>query len=60
VKNKARRSVSKKRRADGKKNSRIDAVSKARKVLTIKGFTVVKKGTPLHKMTKERMRVITT
>ena len=46
VKNKAGRIVSKKRSANGKKNSWIVAVSKARKALKIKGFSVVKKGTP--------------
>ena len=55
VKNKAGRTQNKTRSANGKKNSWIVAVSKARKALKIKGFSVVKKGTPLYKMAKELM-----
>merc|ERR1711981_388913 len=55
VKNKSGRIVSKKRSANGKKNAWIVAVGKARKALKIKGFSVVKKGTPLYKMAKELM-----
>merc|ERR1712094_149875 len=43
------RIVSKKRSAMGKKNTWIVAVNKARAFLKIKGFAVVKKGTPLYK-----------
>ena len=53
VKNKAGRIVSKKRSAMGKKNSWIVACNKARAFLKIKGFTVIKKGTPLYKKAKE-------
>ena len=53
VKNKAGRIVSKKRSALGKKNSWIVACNKARAFLKIKGFTVIKKGTPLYKKAKE-------
>ena len=55
VKNKAGRIVSKKRSAMGKKNTWIVAVNKARAFLKIKGFAVVKKGTPLYKKAKEFM-----
>merc|ERR1712023_395247 len=55
VKNKAGRIVSKKRSAMGKKNTWIVAVNKARAFLKIKGFAVVKKGTPLYKKSKEFM-----
>merc|ERR1712144_181581 len=37
----------------GKKSPWIAAVQKARKELKIKGFAVVKKGTPLYKKAKE-------
>ena len=47
------RIVSKKRSALGKKNSWIVAVNKARAFLKIKGFTMIKKGTPLYKKAKE-------
>merc|ERR1719335_729076 len=53
VKNKAGRIVSKKRSLAGKKNVWIVAVNKARAALKIKGFSVVKKGTPLYKKAKE-------
>ena len=55
VKNKAGRIVSRKRSALGKKNTWIVAVNKARAFLKIKGFAVVKKGTPLYKKAKEFM-----
>ena len=55
VKNKAGRIVSKKRSALGKKNTWIVAENKARAFLKIKGFAVVKKGTPLYKKAKEFM-----
>merc|ERR1712054_424982 len=55
VKNKAGRIVSKKRSALGKKNSWIVACNKARAFLKVKGFAVVKKGTPLYKKAKEFM-----
>merc|ERR1712097_32221 len=55
VKNKSGKIVSKKRSAMGKKNTWIVAVNKARAFLKIKGFTVVKKGTPLYKKAKEFM-----
>ena len=54
-KNKAGRIVSKKRSALGKKNAWIVAVQAARKALKIKGFSVVRKGTPLYKKAKELM-----
>merc|ERR1711908_121343 len=53
VKNKAGRIVSRKRSALGKKNTWIVACNKARAFLKIKGFTVIKKGTPLYKKAKE-------
>ena len=55
VKNKAGRIVSKKQSAAGKKNTWIVAVNKARACLKVKGFQVVKKGTPLYKKAKEFM-----
>merc|ERR1712146_274032 len=55
VKNKAGRIVSKKKSLAGKKNVWIVAVNKARAALKIKGFSVVKKGTPLYKKAKEFM-----
>ena len=45
--------VSKKKSALGKQSPWIAAVQKARKELKIKGFAVVKKGTPLYKKAKE-------
>merc|ERR1712057_114852 len=56
VKNKAGRIVSKKRCALGKKNTWIVAVQAARKALKIKGFSVVRKGTPLYQKAKELMK----
>merc|ERR1711943_113784 len=56
VKNKAGRIVSKKRSALGKKNTWIVAVQAARKALKVKGFSVVKKGTPLYQKAKELMK----
>merc|ERR1712139_252179 len=53
VKNKNGKIVSKKKSAFGKKSPWIAAVQKARKELKIKGFAVVKKGTPLYKKAKE-------
>ena len=55
VKNKSGKIVSKKMSAKGKKNPWILAVGKARKQLKIKGFSVVKKGTPLYKLAKSLM-----
>merc|ERR1711988_1356074 len=49
------RTVSKKKSALGKKNAWIVAVQAARKALKIKGFSVVRKGTPLYKKAKELM-----
>merc|ERR1712023_395799 len=45
--------VSRKKSLAGKKNSWIVACNKARAALKIKGFTVIKKGTPLYKKAKE-------
>ena len=58
MKNKNGKIVSKKANANGKKAyARIKgwtvAVQKARKVLGVKGFCAVKKGTPLYKKAKE-------
>merc|ERR1712188_109174 len=53
VKNKSGKIVSKTRSAFGKKSPWIAAVQTARKELKIKGFAVVKKGTPLYKKAKE-------
>ena len=53
VKNKNGKIVSKKKSLLGKKSPWIAAVQKARKELKIKGFAVVKKGTPLYKKAKE-------
>merc|ERR1711981_54626 len=55
VKKKAGRIVSRKKSAAGKKNTWIVACNKARAALKIKGFTVIKKGTPLYKKAKEFM-----
>merc|ERR1711981_1163844 len=55
VKNKAGRIVSRKKSAAGKKNTWIVTCNKARAALKIKGFTVIKKGTPLYKKAKEFM-----
>merc|ERR1712199_140623 len=53
VQNKHGRVVSKKKHSLGKQSPWIAAVQKARKELKIKGFAVVKKGTPLYKKAKE-------
>ena len=53
VKNKSGKIVSRKKSLAGKKNSWIVACNKARAALKIKGFTVIKKGTPLYKKAKE-------
>merc|ERR1712093_757533 len=53
VKNKSGRIVSKKKSLLGKKNVWIVACNKARAALKIKGFSVIKKGTPLYKKAKE-------
>ena len=53
VKNKSGRVVSKKASLRGKRSPWIAAVQKARAALKIKGFAVVKKGTPLYKKAKE-------
>ena len=52
-KNKAGKVVSKKASLRGKKNPWIAACQKARKELKLKGFSVIKKGTPLYKKAKE-------
>merc|ERR1712110_989699 len=56
IKNKHGRVVSKKQSARGKANPWIIAVKKARAALKIKGFSAVKKGTPLYLKAKEFMR----
>merc|ERR550537_615666 len=56
IKNKAGRVVSKKRSALGKANPWMIAVKKARAALKIKGFSAVKKGTPLYLKAKEFMK----
>merc|ERR1712182_12618 len=53
VKNKSGRVVSKKASLRGKKSPWIAAVQKARAALKIKGFSAIKKGTPLYKKAKE-------
>merc|ERR1712093_865814 len=53
VQSKTGKIVSKKKSLLGKKSPWIAAVQKARKELKIKGFAVVKKGTPLYKKAKE-------
>merc|ERR1712046_535593 len=53
TKNKHGRVVSKKQSAQGKKNTWMIAVQKARKALKLKGFVAVKKGTELYKKAKE-------
>merc|ERR1712196_450474 len=55
VKNKHGRVVSKKQSARGKANPWMIAVKKARTALKIKGFSAVKKGTPLYTKAKEFM-----
>merc|ERR1711988_1781044 len=56
IKNKHGRVVSKKQSARGKANPWMIAVKKARAALKIKGFSAVKKGTPLYLKAKEFMR----
>ena len=53
VQNKHGKVVSKKNSLRGKKSPWIAAVNQARKELKIKGFAVIKKGTPLYKKAKE-------
>merc|ERR1719380_131035 len=53
VKNKAGKVVSKKASLRAKKSPWIAAVQKARAALKIKGFSAIKKGTPLYKKAKE-------
>merc|ERR1711881_185200 len=53
VQSKSGKIVSKKKSLLGKKSPWIAAVQKARKELKIKGFAVIKKGTPLYKKAKE-------
>merc|ERR1712178_465429 len=53
IKNKHGRVVSKKQSARGKANPWMFAVKKARAALKIKGFSAVKKGTPLYTKAKE-------
>merc|ERR1719272_1121924 len=53
VKNKRGKIVSKKSSLHGKKNAWVVACQKARKELKIKGFAVIKKGTPFYKKAKE-------
>ena len=59
IKNKRGKIVSKKQAAHGKKvgfaniKGWLSAFQKARKALGVKGFVVVKKGTPLYKKAKE-------
>merc|ERR1712178_63318 len=55
IKNKTGRVVSKKKSAVGKANPWMIAVKKARAALKIKGFSAVKKGTPLYIKAKEFM-----
>merc|ERR1719262_188421 len=54
--NKAGKIVSKKQSARGKANPWMIAVKKARAALKIKGFSAVKKGTPLYLKAKEFMK----
>merc|ERR1719262_1066412 len=56
TRNKAGKIVSKKQSARGKTNPWMIAVKKARAALKIKGFSAVKKGTPLYLKAKEFMR----
>merc|ERR1711869_189128 len=56
MKNKRGKVVSKKKHASGMKQPWMVAVIAARKALNIKGFAVVKKGTPLYKKAKELMK----
>merc|ERR1712110_1116201 len=48
IKNKYGKIVSKKQSAQGKKSPWIQACKKARAALNIKGFAVIKKGSPLY------------
>merc|ERR1711982_165886 len=52
VKNKSGKIVSKKMSAKGKKSPWILACAAARKALNIKGFAVIKKGSPLYNKAK--------
>ena len=45
--------MSKKKQAKGKKSPWIAAVQAARKALGVKGFSAIKKGSPLYKKAKE-------
>merc|ERR1712193_239635 len=56
IKNKHGRVVSKKMSARGKANPWMIAVKKARAALKIKGFSAVKKGTPLYIKAREFMK----
>merc|ERR1711904_306503 len=53
IKTKSGRIVSKKKSELGKKSPWIAAVQKARAALKIKGFSAIKKGTPLYAKAKE-------
>merc|ERR1711924_408312 len=53
VQNKHGKVVSKKLSQRGKKSPWIAACNQARKELKIKGFAIIKKGTPLYKKAKE-------
>merc|ERR1719375_3118740 len=53
IKTKTGKIVSKKMSERGKKSPWIAAVNKARAALKIKGFAVIKKGTPLYNKAKE-------
>ena len=53
TKNKAGKIVSKKLSAKGKKSPWMQACSKARKALKLKGFIAIKKGSPLYVKAKE-------
>merc|ERR1719194_182098 len=57
VKSKSGKIVSKKKSALGKQSPWIAAVQKARKELKIKGFAVVKKGTPLYKKARKELKI---
>merc|ERR1719327_493033 len=56
TRNKSGKIVSKKKSALGKANTWIIAVKKARAALKVKGFTAIKKGTPLYQKAKEFMK----
>merc|ERR1712124_85841 len=53
TRNKYGKIVSKKQSAQGKKNPWVQAVKKARAALKVKGFAVIKKGSPLYIKAKE-------